>query len=592
MRLTEFAECLLEDIEKGVVPMVDNFDGTEKEPLILPARFPNALVNGNQGIAVGIATNIPPHNLGEVIDAFIYYMSHKRATVTDLLKIMPGPDYPTSGIIINKDDLINLYRTGAGRVITRAKINIERNKTGKDSLIITEIPYALSGSKTKIIDSINDLIIAKKLPEVIEVRDESSKEGIRINLILRKEMSVKELNKLENKLFKLTPLETGESYNFMMTVDLRPKQLGLLEYFRIYHDFQRDITKKKYMFLISKYQDRKEVLDGLIEAIDLIDVIVEIARYSKTNKAIKDCLMKGDISGISFKTKSFEKKASKLHFSEKQALAIMAIRLEQLSGLEIMAFKKELDDINNKIASAEKIISSDKELDSEIKRYMLDIKKKFATPRKTAITNQKQAEYKEEKISEDINITIDKFGYIKFLNDNALTKLSSDELASLVFNKKTNTEDKLAFFTKDGNMYTFKIEDLVKMKTPSARGILLDTLLESKKAPDTKPIFQCLESELKTMMTLFVSSDGFIKRVKMDEFIVSKTVLKATVLNDNAYIQGIYDIKDKNELTIELSTGKEITRKIDSISIYKKTSRGIIGAKMKPEETIEKIHIK
>lgn len=202
MRLTEFAECLLEDIEKGVVPMVDNFDGTEKEPLILPARFPNALVNGNQGIAVGIATNIPPHNLGEVIDAFIYYMSHKRATVTDLLKIMPGPDYPTSGIIINKDDLINLYRTGAGRVITRAKINIERNKTGKDSLIITEIPYALSGSKTKIIDSINDLIIAKKLPEVIEVRDESSKEGIRINLILRKEMSVKELNKLENKLFK------------------------------------------------------------------------------------------------------------------------------------------------------------------------------------------------------------------------------------------------------------------------------------------------------------------------------------------------------------------------------------------------------
>lgn len=592
MRLTKFSEHLLEDVEKNVVPMVDNFDGTEKEPLILPARFPHALVNGSSGIAVGITTNIPPHNLGEVIDAFIYYIDHKRISLEKLLEIMPGPDFPTGGIIINKDELTNLYETGQGRVITRAKMQVERNKNGKDSLIVTEIPYALSGAKTKIIDSINELIIDRKLPEIVEVRDESSKEGIRINIVLKKEMTVKEINNLENKLFKLAPLESAETYSFMMTVDLRPKLLSLMDYFKIVHDFQKDITKKKYEYLLKKYADRKEILDGLMKAIDMIDVIVEIARYSKNNKAIKDCLTTGNTSGITFKTKSFENKAKKLNFTEKQALAIMAIRLEQLSGLEIIVLKKELAELEKKIANANKIVSSEETLNSEIKKYMTEIKREFAQPRLTIITNQKQADFKEEKVIEDFIVTIDKFGYLKLLNEGVFSKLPSDEIANFTITKKTNTEDKIFFFTKDGNAYSFKIEDIAKMKTSSPRGILIDSLIETKKGKDTKAIFTCLESELKTLKCLFVSSDGFIKLVNMDEFIVSKTILKATVLNDNAYVQGIYDIDEKKNLILELSNGKKIERKIDSISTYKKTSRGIIGTKLKDEEVIENIIVK
>lgn len=591
-RLTELSETLLEDIEKGVVPMVDNFDATEKEPLVLPARFPHVLVNGTQGIAVGIATNIPTHNLGEVIDAFIYFMEHKKVSLQDILKIMPGPDFPTGGIIINKDSLIDMYRTGVGKVITRAKMRLEQNKNGKDSLIITEIPYSLSGSKNKIIDVVNELIIDHRLPEISEIRDESSKEGIRINLVLKKDLTEKELKNLENKLYKLTPLESSETYNFMMTVDLRPKQLSLLEYFKVYHQFQREITKNKYNYLISKYKERKEILDGLIEAINIIDVIVEIARYSKNNKAIKECLTKGDVSGISFKTKSFETKAKKLCFSERQALAIMAIRLEQLSGLEILTFKKELDDLNKKISQAEKIISSDIEIDHEIKKYMLDIKKRFATKRLTIITNSKQAEYKEERIVEKINIVIDKYGYIKLLNSANLSKLSSDEMTSIVFNKETNTEDKIALFSADGFMYTFKIEELLKTKTSSPRGILMDSLVNTKTNSSSKIIFYCLESDMPKLETLFVSSDGFIKRVLMNEFIISKTIAKTTNLNKNAQILNIFDISDKKELILTSSSQKTINRPINTISRYKKTSRGIIGIRLKENEKIEKVVVK
>lgn len=592
MRLAKFAETLLEDIEKGVVPMADNFDGSEKEPLVLPSRIPNALINGNQGIATGIATNVPSHSLSESIDAFLYFIDHKKVTLDKILEIMPGPDFPTGGIIINKDELRNLYLTGQSRVITRAKIQIERNKKGKDSLIVTEIPYSMSGQKTKIIESINDLIINRKLPEVIEVRDESSKEGIRINIILKKEMTVKELNNLENKLFKLTPLESSETFSLMMTYNLRPKLFTLLEYFKVFHEFQKDITKKKYEYLLNKYSDRKEVLEGLIKAIDIIDLIVEVSRYSKNSKCIKACLTTGDTSGITFKTKSFESKAKKLRFTEKQALAIMAIRLEQLSGLEVLAFKKELTELDKKIETANKIISSETALNTEIKKYMTEIKKEFGRPRRTVITNQKQADFKEEKIIEDVVITIDKFGYLRLLSENNYSKLSGDELSNLTFDKKTNTEDKLFFFIKDGNAYSFKIEEIAKTKSASPRGILIDSLVESKNAKDTKPIFTCLESELKTMECLFVSSDGFIKRVKMDEFIVSKSILKATVLNDGAYVQLIENIKNKKQVVFTTSLDREVARPLSEINIYKKVSKGILALPhAKKNETMNTVKV-
>lgn len=589
-RLSKFAETMLDDLEKDVVLMQSNFDNSENEPLVLPCRVPNALINGGSGIATGISTSLPLFNAQQAIDSAILYLTKKNVSIDDLLKVMPGPDFPSGGIIVNKSNTRELYTTGQTKFIIRSKIILEKHKTGKDSLIITEIPYGLSIDR--IVDAIIDLIVNRKLPEITEVRDESSKEGIRINLILKKEMTAKEIENLKNKLFKLTPLEISEAYNLMMTYNLRPHLFTMPEYFKVFLDFQREITTKKYQYLLNKYNTRKEILDGLIMAADIVDVIIETIRGSVNSKIAKNVLMTGDISKVNFKTKSFASKARKFKFSEIQASSILSLRLEQLSGLEILAFQKELTDLNKKIDNANKILSSEKALNNEIKRYMTEIRDQFATPRKTELIDAKAAEYKEQKIVEDVMVTIDKFGYLKLLSETNYNKLSSDELNNLTFDKKTNTEDKLFFFTKDGNAYSFKMEEIIKTKSASPRGILVDSLIESKNAKDAKPIFTCLESELKTMECLFVSSDGFIKRVKMDEFIVSKSILKATVLNDGAYIQGIFNTKGKKELILKPSSGKDVVREISSISTYRKVSRGIIGIRLKDGQTIEEIILK
>jgi DNA gyrase subunit A len=586
-RLSKEAEYLLEDLDKNIIPMVDNFDGLEQEPLVLPARIPNLYINGSQGIAIGIATNIPTHNPKEIIDAIIYYIDHKKVKLEKLLEIMPGPDFSTGGIIINKNELLNLYKTGLGRVVTRAKLEYKHNKVGKDSIIVTEIPYSYSGNKTKIIEIINDCIINKTLPELSEVRDESDKTGIYINLVLKKELTKEEFKKLESKLYKFTPLQTSETYNFMVTDNLRPKQIGLLEYIECFYNFQKELTKNKYIYLIDKYQARLEILDGLKKALDLIDVIIEIARYSKNNQAIKDCLMKGDISNVKFKTKSYETKAKKLCFSERQALAIMAIKLQDLSNFEVLELEKEYLDIQKKISDAQKIISDSKTLDSEIKKYLNQYKKELDVPRKTIITNDKIDTYKEEKVIEDVYFCIDKFNYIKVINENELD--SNPECQYL----NSNNDDKIIIFCDDGNAYTFKTEDILKTKNMSARGILLDTLLKTKNSEDLEILFVTTESNLNNLKLLFVSTDAFIKTCMADEFIASKTILKATVLNSGARVAKIYDVSD-NLGNLELISDKDrkLIRPIKDIQTYKKTSRGVIGLKLKDSESIKEINIK
>lgn len=586
-RLSKEAEYLLEDLDKNIIPMIDNFDGLEQEPLVLPARIPNLYINGSQGIAIGIATNIPTHNPKEIIEAIIYYIDHKKVKLDKLLEIMPGPDFPTGGIIINKDELINLYKTGLGRVVTRAKLDYKHNKVGKDSIIVTEIPYSYSGNKSKIIEVINDCIINKTLPEISEVRDESDKDGIYINLVLKKELDKTELEKLYSKLYKFTPLQTSETYNFMVTDNLRPKQIGLIDYIESFYNFQKEITKNKYTYLINKYNSRLEILDGLKKALDLIDVIIEIARYSKNNQAIKDCLMKGDITNIKFKTKSFEAKAKRLAFTERQALAIMAIKLQDLSNFEVLELEKEYIELQNKIAEAQKLISDPKKLDSEIKKYLNQYKKELDQPRKTIITNAKIDTYKEEKVIEDIDFSIDRFNYIKPIPKSELN--TNPECQYL----NSNSEDKVIIFTNDGNAYTFKSLDIVKTKNIGTRGILLDTLLKTKTEEDLDILYITTESKLENLKLLFISSDAFIKTCMADEFIASKTVLKATVLNPKAKVETIIDVSDnKGVLVLETELGKKLERSVKDIQTYKKTSRGVTGIKLKPEDKIKSVTIK
>lgn len=586
-RLTKEAELLLEDLDKNLTPMVDNFDGLEQEPTVLPARVPNLYINGSQGIATGIATNIPTHNPVEIIDAIVYYIDHKKTKLDKLLEIMPGPDFPTGGIVINKDELRNLYQTGVGRVITRAKLEYKANKKGKDSIIITEIPYSYSGNKTKIIEVINDCIIDKTLAEISEVRDESDKNGVCINLVLKKELDKHELEKLYSKLYKFTPLQTSETYNFMVTDNLRPRQIGLVEYIETFYKFQKELTIKKYEYLINKYEARLEILEGLMKALDLIDVIIEVARYSKNNQAIKDCLMNGNIEGIKFKTKSFETKAKKFKFTERQALSIMAIKLQDLSNFEVLELKNEYADIQKKIVDSKKIISTPELLDSEIKKYLNQNKKLLARPRLTTIKNDKIDTYKEEKVIEDVYLSIDKFNYIKQVSESELDSESTSKYY------KSNTEDKLIIFANDGNAYTFKIQEILKSKGMSSRGILIDTLMKTKTSEDLELLFITVESNLDKLKLLFVSSDAFIKTCMANEFVASKTVLKATVLNDKATVRAIYDVSNnKGELYLESKDGKTLTRPVKEIQTYKKTSRGVIGLKLKETDKLDKVEIK
>lgn len=588
-RLTKEAELLLEDLDKGLVPMVDNFDGLEQEPTVLPARIPNLYINGSSGIAVGIATNIPTHNPSEIIDAIVYYIDHKKTKLDKLLEIMPGPDFPTGGIIINKSELRNLYETGLGRVITRAKLLYKSNKTGKDSIIISEIPYSYSGNKSRLIEVISDCIIDKTLSEISEVRDESNKDGIQINLILKKELSKPELDHLYSKLYKFTPLQVSDTYNFMITDNLKPRVVNLIDYIKIFYAFQQDLTIKKYKYLISKYESRLEILDGLIKAIDLIDVIIEIARYSNNNQAIKSCLMNGDISGITFKTKSYETKAKKLKFSERQALAIMSIKLQDLSGLEILSLNNEHADLINKIASCADIISNQNKLDSEIKKYLNQNKKELARPRLTVITDKKLDTYKEQKNIENITLGIDKFNYIKIVNKSAEMDTEGLKMTYL----ESNTDDKLIIFATDGNMYSFKIQDILKSKNLSARGILLDSLLKTKTSAELEPLLITVETKLKDAKLLFVSTDAYIKTCLADEFIASKTVLKATVLNPGESLKGVYLVTNsKSTLWMESFSGKTSSKKISEIQTYKKTSRGVVGLKLKKDDKLLKIEIK
>ena len=345
-RLEKFAEeVYLKDLDK-TVPFVPNYDVTEKEPEVLPVRVPNLLINGAEGIAVGMSTSIPPHNLGEVVDTVMAYIDNPECTTKELLDILHGPDFPTGGIIANKSDLLNIYETGSGRIKLRAKLEVElgKRRVDKDKLIISEIPYTMIGAGiNKCLVDIADLVESKKLTDVVDISNQSNKEGIRIVLELKKDADIE---KIKNILYKKTKLEDTFGVNMLAIAGGRPETLTLKGILKNYLDFQYENNTRKYNVLLEKELEKKEIREGLIKACDVIDLIIAILRGSKNLKDAKACLMEGDISNIHFKTPGFDEDARKLRFTEKQASAILEMRLYKLIGLEILALEKEYKETN------------------------------------------------------------------------------------------------------------------------------------------------------------------------------------------------------------------------------------------------------
>ena len=528
-KLQKFTEDVyLADLNKDVVDFVPNFDETEKEPQVLPVRVPNLLVNGAEGIAVGMTTNIPTHNLGEVIDAVIAYMDKNSITTEELMEYLPGPDFPTGGIVANKSDLPNIYETGSGKIKLRGKLEFEKGKgREKDKLVITEIPYTMIGAGIgKFISDVIDLVETKKTNDIVDISNASDKDGIRIVLELKKGADVE---KLKNMLYKKTKLEDTFGVNMLAIADGRPEIMGLKQIIKHSVDFQYELATRKYTTLLNKALEQKEIKEGLIRATNVIDLIIEIIRGCQSQKQVKECLVHGKTEGIKFKNPESEIYAGNLNFTERQAQAILDLRLAKLIGLEIMALQKEYEELVNKIADYEEILNSRRAMTNVIKKDLRAIKKEYNSPRKTLIEDGKEAVFDENAfVEQEVVFVQDKFGYAKLLEPAAFDR----NIESVTENNKyyfncMNT-DTICIFTDNGNVHQIKVQNIPTKKVRE-KGVPIDNLGNYSSQGESIVALMSFDM-LKDKKLLFTTKNGMIKLVDGSEFETNRKTVAATKL--------------------------------------------------------------
>ena len=589
-RLEKFAEeVYLKDLDK-TVPFVPNYDETEKEPEVLPVRVPNLLINGAEGIAVGMSTNIPPHNLGEVVDTVMAYIDNPECTTKELLDILHGPDFPTGGIIANKSDLLNIYETGSGRIKLRAKLEVElgKRRVDKDKLIISEIPYTMIGAGiNKCLVDIADLVESKKLTDVVDISNQSNKEGIRIVLELKKDADIE---KIKNILYKKTKLEDTFGVNMLAIVGGRPETLTLKGILKNYLDFQYENNTRKYNVLLEKELEKKEIREGLIKACDVIDLIIAILRGSKNLKDAKACLMEGDISNIHFKTPGFDEDARKLRFTEKQASAILEMRLYKLIGLEILALEKEYKETLRKIKEYEKILSSKLTMDDVIKKDLEEIKTEFATPRRTLIEDGKEAVYDETAVEiREVVFVMDKFGYGKLVD-----RATYDRNQETIEGENPHVipclnTDKICLFTDTGLLHQVKASDIPYGKMRD-KGTPVDNLCKFDGTKE-RPIFIINASALVGRRLLFATKGAMVKLVPGEEFETNNRMVAATKLQDGDMVVSIQLTDGRTEAVLQTTNGVFLRFDLEEISTLKKNSKGVRGIKLGRGEELEQVYL-
>ncbi|WP_349948288.1 DNA topoisomerase (ATP-hydrolyzing) [Lacrimispora sp. BS-2] len=589
-RLEKFAEeVYLKDLDK-TVDFVPNYDETEKEPEVLPVRVPNLLINGAEGIAVGMSTSIPPHNLGEVIDAVRAYIDKPDITIKELMEYLPGPDFPTGGIIANKSDLPAIYETGVGKIKLRGKIEVElgKRKADKDKLVITEIPYTMVGAGiNKFLIDVADLVESKKLTDVVDISNQSNKDGIRIVLELRKDADV---DRIRNILYKKTKLEDTFGVNMLAIAGGRPETLDLKGILKNYLDFQYENATRKYQTLLEKELEKKEIREGLIKACDVIDLIIAVLRGSKNLKDAKNCLMTGDISNINFRVKGFEEDAKKLCFTEKQAGAILEMRLYKLIGLEILQLEKEYKETLAKIAEYEKILSSRKNMDAVIKKDLDNIKAEYATPRRTLIEDGREAVYEEEAVAiSEVAFVMDRFGYCKVLDKNTYERNKETIETENPHVVNCFNTDKICIFTNTGNLHQVKILDIPGGKLRD-KGTPIDNL---SKFDGTREeiIYLCHAQGLKGRKLLFATRQALVKLVPGEEFETNNRTVAATKLQDEDGVISVQLVEGQTDVVLQTSADVFLRFQVEEIPEMKKNARGVRGIKLAPGEELETVHL-
>lgn len=580
-------EAFLADLDKDVVNFVPNFDETEKEPEVLPVKVPNLLINGAEGIAVGMTTSIPTHNFGEVIDGVIAYMKNPDINTEQMMKYIPGPDFPTGGIIANKDELPAIYSTGTGKIKIRGKVEIEQMKGGKERLVITEIPYTMIGANIgKFLNDIYSLVETKKTNDIVDITNQSSKEGIRIVIELRRGADAKNL---ENLLYKKTKLEDTFGVNMLAVADGRPETMGIVPIIRHHVNFQYELATRKYKTLLSKELDKKEIQEGLIHACDVIDLIIEILRGSTNVKDAKACLTAGVTDGIRFKSAQSKKDASQLRFTERQADAILEMRLYRLIGLEIEALMKDHEKTLSNIAEYEEILSNRGAMAKVIIRELEGFKKEYSRPRRTVIDNLEEAVVAEKKIEEmDVVFLMDRFGYAKTIDVPAYERNKEAADAENRYVLTCKNTDKICIFTNRGQMHLLKVLDLPFGKFRD-KGTPIDNLSNYNSSEESFVYITNLGAIRDTKL-LFGTKTAMLKVVDGGEFDVAKRTTAATKLADGDEVLLVTPLLENQ--TLVMQSEKDFFLRIDTSAIpeKKKGAVGVRGMKLGAGDALTAIY--
>ncbi len=581
-------EAFLADLDKDVVDFMPNFDETEKEPTVLPVKIPNFLVNGSEGIAVGMATSTPPHNLCEVIDATKAYMQDETITTAELMRYLKGPDFPTGGIVINQDELLDIYETGVGKIKIRGKVEFEKAKGGKINVVITEIPYTMIGMNiSKFLSDVAALAESKKTQDIVDISNQSSKEGIRIVIELRKDADPENF---VNLLYKKTRLEDTFGVNMLAIYNGRPETMGLKAILKANVDFQFQIATRKYTNLLAKEMEKKEIQEGLIKACNVIDLIIEILRGSKDRNMAKACLTEGKTDGIRFKSKESKIMATQLMFTEKQANAILDMRLYKLIGLEIEALINEHEETMANIYRYEDILERRDSMAQVIINELDGYKKEYGRKRRTAIENAEEAVYKEKEIEEmEIIFLMDRFGYAKTIDMATYerNKEAADTENKFVFSCK-NT-GKVCLFTDTGQLHTIKVMDLPFGKFRD-KGIPIDNV-SNYNSEKENIIYITSQTELNLRQVVFVTAQSMMKLVNGGEFDVSKRTVAATKLGDGDKVISVMSILEQRNIVLQTKEGYFLRFPIEEIPEKKKGAIGVRGMKLGAKDEVEHVYL-
>ena len=603
-KLAKISQFLIDDIEKNTVEFKNNYDETEREPTVLPAQYPNLLVNGAGGIAVGMATSIPPHNLGEIIDGTLALINNKDIKIKELMKHIPGPDFPTGGIIIGKNIIKEGYKNGRGSFKIRGEIAVENLKNNRDRLVITSIPYQVN--KSVLNEKIADLVRNKKIEGIRDIRDESNREGIRVAIDLR---SGVEPETVKRQLFKYTSIESSFGFNTLAIVNKKPKTCNLKDFLEQFLIFREDVVIKKTKFELNKAEDRAHILIGLSISVENLDKVIKIIRSSKTPEEAKKILLKNKWK--TSKSQNFiklienKKSTSQYVFTDHQVNAILELRLQKLTTLGINEIKLEINKLSDLIIYYKKILNSKKELLKVISNELKSIKEKFSVPRRTQIIDAILNYDIEETIQkESVIITVTLQGYIKRgalrtvkqqkRGGKGKTGIITRDEDSVVQTLSVSTHTQVLFFSTEGLVYRVKAWKIPEGSSIS-RGKSLFNILPLKNHQSISSIMPYPDenTDSKGMYIIFATSDGKIRKNNLEDFSSINTSGKiAMKLDYNDKIIGVKICKDDQDVILSTKFGKCIRFESKKLRVFKgRSSKGIRGINLKQNDNIVSLSI-